>query len=287
MQQVKNKKKGKAQGVSFITRKNIGGRKPNRLSQTGHRKLRHGTNGTTEQPLVAFSLTPYTKEIPTVTVRDLQGESGKYTSEADQLKLLEDLYPIIKQMKGFVEPKITDKTTTALVLKDILSQFERLGRYENWSIEKGKEKFLLKAKHVYGGGTACYIAVDFMAKINRTHARLHEFLIYAFRLASQQNGVPLFYDWVKNDKGGTGQVYEWLEEKTSEQPEDDEDKDKTPSCSLAEALSKQDLFINSIMAQYACNLLWKMFREASINYHGLYVNLETLNINPISVCQAV
>lgn len=62
-----------------------------------------------------------------------------------------------------------------------------------------------------------------------------------------------------------------------------EDKDQTPSCSLAEALTKQDLFINSILAQYAVNLLWKMFREASIQYHGLYVNLETMNTNPINV----
>lgn len=62
-----------------------------------------------------------------------------------------------------------------------------------------------------------------------------------------------------------------------------EDKDKTPSCSLAEALDKQDLFINSIMAQYACNMLWKMFKEASLDYHGLYVNLETMNTNPIKV----
>ena len=62
-----------------------------------------------------------------------------------------------------------------------------------------------------------------------------------------------------------------------------EDKSTAPSCSLAEALTKQDLFINSILAQYGVNILWKMFREAKINYHGLYVNLETMNTNPIKV----
>lgn len=62
-----------------------------------------------------------------------------------------------------------------------------------------------------------------------------------------------------------------------------EDKDNTPSCSLAEALEKQDLFINSCLAQYASNILWKMFREASIKYHGLYLNLETLSTSPINV----
>jgi PRTRC genetic system ThiF family protein len=62
-----------------------------------------------------------------------------------------------------------------------------------------------------------------------------------------------------------------------------EDKDDTPSCSLAEALTKQDLFINSILAQHGANLIWKMFREAKIQYHGLYVNLQNMTTNPIKV----
>lgn len=62
-----------------------------------------------------------------------------------------------------------------------------------------------------------------------------------------------------------------------------EDKDDTPSCSLAEALTKQDLFINSILAQYGANLIWKMFREVKIQFHGIYLNLETMNTNPLKV----
>lgn len=56
-----------------------------------------------------------------------------------------------------------------------------------------------------------------------------------------------------------------------------------PSCSLAEALEKQDLFINSTMAQFGCGLIWKLFREGKIRYHGCYVNLETLSVNPIRI----
>lgn len=56
-----------------------------------------------------------------------------------------------------------------------------------------------------------------------------------------------------------------------------------PSCSLAEALNKQDLFINSIMAQFGCNLLWKLFRDGMIKHHGCYVNLESLTVNPIKI----
>ena len=61
------------------------------------------------------------------------------------------------------------------------------------------------------------------------------------------------------------------------------DNDSGPSCSLAEALEKQDLFINSTLAQLGCNLLWKMFRHGMIEYHGLYLNLSTMKVNPILI----
>lgn len=59
--------------------------------------------------------------------------------------------------------------------------------------------------------------------------------------------------------------------------------DSGPSCSLAEALEKQDLFINSTLAQLGCNLLWKMFRHGMIEHHGLYLNLATMKVNPILI----
>lgn len=61
------------------------------------------------------------------------------------------------------------------------------------------------------------------------------------------------------------------------------EEDSGPSCSLAEALDKQDLFINSTLAQLGCNILWKMFRNGMIEHNGLFLNLETLRVNPINV----
>ena len=61
------------------------------------------------------------------------------------------------------------------------------------------------------------------------------------------------------------------------------DNDSGPSCSLAEALEKQDLFINSTLAQLGCNLLWKLFRHGMIEHHGLYLNLSTMKVNPILI----
>ncbi|HEY4288231.1 MAG TPA: PRTRC system ThiF family protein [Puia sp.] len=56
-----------------------------------------------------------------------------------------------------------------------------------------------------------------------------------------------------------------------------------PSCSLAEAIRKQDLFINSALAQFGATLLWKLFREGMIRHHGFYLNLDTLQTNPIPI----
>ena len=60
------------------------------------------------------------------------------------------------------------------------------------------------------------------------------------------------------------------------------DEDSGPSCSLAEALRKQDLFINSTIAQLGCNIFWKLF-SGSIENHGVFLNLKTLNSNPIKI----
>jgi PRTRC genetic system ThiF family protein len=61
------------------------------------------------------------------------------------------------------------------------------------------------------------------------------------------------------------------------------EEDQGPSCSLAEALTKQDLFINSTLANLGCNLLWKLFREKTISQCGLYLNLDSCNVNPMKV----
>lgn len=61
------------------------------------------------------------------------------------------------------------------------------------------------------------------------------------------------------------------------------DDDSGPSCSLAEAINKQDLFINSTLAQLGCNLIWKLISQGRVETQGLYLNLETMNVNPIKL----
>lgn len=63
-----------------------------------------------------------------------------------------------------------------------------------------------------------------------------------------------------------------------------DDKNSGPSCSLAEALRKQDLFINSTLANLGMALMWKMF-SGIIDYHGAFLNLETMCVNPILITE--
>ncbi|OKS85743.1 PRTRC system ThiF family protein [Mucilaginibacter polytrichastri] len=56
-----------------------------------------------------------------------------------------------------------------------------------------------------------------------------------------------------------------------------------PSCSLAEALEKQDLFINSTLANMAASLLWKLFREGMTDTRGFFLNLANFKSQPIKV----
>lgn len=59
--------------------------------------------------------------------------------------------------------------------------------------------------------------------------------------------------------------------------------DSGPSCSLVQALEKQDLFINSTLAQLGGDILWKMFRRGRCEHRGAYLNLDTMKVNPIGV----
>jgi PRTRC genetic system ThiF family protein len=62
-----------------------------------------------------------------------------------------------------------------------------------------------------------------------------------------------------------------------------EQEDDTPSCSLAEALQKQDLFINSTLAQMGCSLLWGLFRNGLTQYRGFFLNLQNFQSQPLKI----
>jgi len=59
--------------------------------------------------------------------------------------------------------------------------------------------------------------------------------------------------------------------------------DDIPSCSLAQALNKQDLFINTTLATMGASLLWSMLRKGILEYRGLFLNLIDFRSMPVPI----
>jgi hypothetical protein len=54
-----------------------------------------------------------------------------------------------------------------------------------------------------------------------------------------------------------------------------DDDDNLPSCSVVEALERQEPFINQTLAYHALAMLARLFRHGKISYHGTFVSLAT------------
>ena len=47
---------------------------------------------------------------------------------------------------------------------------------------------------------------------------------------------------------------------------------------MAEALGKQDLFVNTFAAMYACQMLYKLFVDRFLEYNQIYFSMNPLNV---------
>lgn len=59
--------------------------------------------------------------------------------------------------------------------------------------------------------------------------------------------------------------------------------DDMPSCGLAEALERQELFVNQSIVTPALSILWEFFRHGRLTWHGAFVNLRTGTMRPLNV----
>jgi hypothetical protein len=56
-----------------------------------------------------------------------------------------------------------------------------------------------------------------------------------------------------------------------------------PACSAAEAIDRQEPYINGTIANHVLALLGRLFRHGRISYHGGFVNLATGRVTPLPV----
>ena len=62
----------------------------------------------------------------------------------------------------------------------------------------------------------------------------------------------------------------------------DEDDDE-PSCSAAEAIERQEPFVNQVIAGHALALLTRLLRHGEISHHGGFISLESGTCSPIPI----
>jgi len=56
-----------------------------------------------------------------------------------------------------------------------------------------------------------------------------------------------------------------------------------PSCSMAESLASQDLFVNKLLASYATHMLWDLLRDYMITYRMIYMNLDSMKVSRVAL----
>ncbi len=61
----------------------------------------------------------------------------------------------------------------------------------------------------------------------------------------------------------------------------DDRRQRAPSCSAAEALARQWLPINRLVADLAQTLLWRLFRQGRLDVCGALIDLATLSVRPL------
>lgn len=112
---------------------------------------------------------------------------------------------------------------------------------------------------------------------------------YWIDFGNSQNTGQVILSTIGNINQPNSEKYETVEnlpfvtEEFGELLKQSEIEDDAPSCSLAEALEKQDLFINSTLAQMGSSLLWNLFRNGMTEYRGFFLNLKNFQSQPIKL----
>lgn len=118
----------------------------------------------------------------------------------------------------------------------------------------------------------------------------------AEKVTGQRSSVCYWLDLGNHATGGQfvlGQPWNWVNRRSAarlrtvaelfpELTEASLDNDGQPSCSVIEALERQEPFVNSTLANHSLALLARLFRHGSITYHGAFVNVAGSRVQPLT-----
>lgn len=186
-----------------------------------------------------------------------------------------------------------------LVDDDVVSP-SNIGRQNYWAVDIGKPKASVLAKrfNTFGG-------TNYLAKIERyTDKELSNSVVFGcvdnaktrklIHKAFAKKGHNVVWIDCGNDsssshvvmginaKVGKENVYiPSVYDLFKKQLNSDKRKDE-PSCSMQEAVAKQDIGINDATAQQAVQMLWQLYRHGQIAYHGTVLDLRQGSCSPIA-----
>lgn len=211
-------KKAKNRGASQRYRKDSKKRVAIKHISNGRRRLHADKNSGTRITAHPFALAPFEKEIPTVDVLALQGSELEITNEDEQLKCIEDLHGILSNLGGKINLRGKSR---AEIIKLLMQKIDQKQRYEEWELIKDENGYTIEGLYNFGGHP-CFMTIDFLARINRSYPRLHDFILYALKLVYTYNHITLLHDLCKTKEGYTGMHYEWLTDELDNYANDNE-----------------------------------------------------------------
>ena len=188
-------------------------------SNDGRGKLSGRDGNSSKRALVPFTLTPERKMLTQLAIMSFQGVEHPLATEEQQLKAIADIYPVAKSINGFKENKRWSiNSSPAEVLHSILTSTIKSNDYEEWDVELEDGRYCLKVTQYYGCPNKLFIPINFLAKVNRSHPRLHELLIYTFRILQNIIGVESISTWVQHNKTNYqhGHVFDWVKSREEE-----------------------------------------------------------------------
>jgi PRTRC genetic system ThiF family protein len=135
---------------------------------------------------------------------------------------------------------------------------------------------------VRAGGALVVMCVDSAAARAKLVPLLRKTAGYVLDLGNRASDGQVVFGCDRKSVAGSAPLrwpYDVLPELVDTSvPEDD-----TPSCGLAEALERQELFINQAIVTPALGILWEFFRHGQLTWCGAFVNLKTGHVRPLPV----
>ncbi|WP_144154516.1 PRTRC system ThiF family protein [Paraburkholderia sp. BCC1885] len=132
-----------------------------------------------------------------------------------------------------------------------------------------------------GVAVVCVDSAAARAKIAPLLARTAAYVMDLGNRAS--DGQVIFGHFRQADPVGGSVALRWPYDVLPELVDEWAIEDDTPSCGLAEALERQELFINQAIVTPALGILWEFFRHGRLSWCGAFVNLKTGHVRPLPV----